>query len=54
MSIILERSVNYFDHFGSGVLFLKIGCAKCNFTINLRVSMQFTQKRMSLAKLGVK
>jgi hypothetical protein len=29
--------VNYFDHFGDEVFFLKIGCAKCNFAINLRV-----------------
>jgi hypothetical protein len=27
--------VNYFDHFGSRVFFLKIGYAKYNFTINL-------------------
>jgi hypothetical protein len=29
--------VNYFDHFRDGVFFLKIGCAKCNFVINLGV-----------------
>jgi hypothetical protein len=34
VSIILERSVNYFDHFGGGVFFLKIDCVECNFTIN--------------------
>jgi hypothetical protein len=36
VSIILEQSVNYFDHFGGGMFFLKIGCAECNFTINSR------------------
>ena len=53
--IILGWSIDYFNHFGGGVFFLKIRCDECNFAINSSCPCNLSKfKKVFLISKGIK